>query len=390
MRLMMIVSRFPWPLEKGDKLRAFHQLKELSKHHQVHLVCITHSRVSEEQQKAIAPYCSDLTVYYIPVWRAWLNVMFGVFSRKPFQVLYFLRFGIRKKIRTLIRTQPPDHIYCQLIRVAEYVKNEHHIPKTLDYMDALGVGMQRIAGVRKFPMRLFYQIESRRARQYESLIFNYFEHHTIISAQDRNLIGHAQRNSITVVPNGVDTDYFKATPANQQPEFDLVFIGNLGYSPNQIAASYIVEHIKPALEEMGRHVRILIAGANPGDGISSLKRENVVIQGDVNDIRQAYQNGRIFLAPMFINTGLQNKILEAMSLGIPCITSHQANNAIGANPGEHLLACTTVPEFCSAIIDLLDYPEKRRVLVENGQKFIASAYSWQSATSPLLDCFSNA
>ena len=105
----------------------------------------------------------------------------------------------------------------------------------------------------------------------------------------------------------------------------------MNYPPNIKAAIFLCEEILPRLEKKYRPCNVLIGGTNPNKRIKKLKNKNIDVSGRVNDIRELYNSGHIFLAPMFIGTGLQNKLLEAMAMGLPCITTTLANDALLAN-----------------------------------------------------------
>ncbi len=208
MKVFMLVSRVPWPLEKGDKLRAYHQLKYLAEEHEVFLCCLSDGPVHPdalEQLKQITPNVEIVSLNKaLILWR----LLIAPFSSKPFQVNYFFQRRAYNKVSRFIEEFGPDHIYCQLIRTSEYVKNLHHIRKTIDYMDALSSGLMRRAEGAGFLMKYLVKEEAKRLRNYEHLIFDYFDHHTIISEQDQQLIFHPDRNKIVVIPNGIDTVFF--------------------------------------------------------------------------------------------------------------------------------------------------------------------------------------
>lgn len=380
--LMVIFPRFPFPLEKGDKLRAFHQLKQLSKHYRVHLICITHSQPNRDALKAVEPFVSSLHVFKLHTNRSYVRMMLALLTGKPFQVHFFYKKAIKKKIHSLIAEINPDHIYCQLVRIADYVKDIHSVPKTLDYMDAFGIGMRRISEDRRFPWSFFYKMESVRMLRYESMIFDYFDHHTIITAQDRMYIRHPENHRIQVVPNGVDITYFQPIESIQKTH-DLVFVGNLSYPPNVHSARFIVKEVLPLLNTMGIDVSLLLAGAEPTNEVKSFASHRVTVSGWMDDIRVAYASSRVLLAPMHINTGMQNKLLEGLSMAIPCVTSIKANEAIGAHPGREIMVCSSTKDYCNAIALLLASNTMAENMGNAARDFVTTNYSWEASVSKL-------
>ena len=238
MKLVMIVSRFPYPLEKGDKLRAYHQLKELAETHNVCLISISDKTVADEDYLQVKKYCTELHVFNLKKPLIYWNTAKQFFTDKPYQTGYFYQNHIQRKINKVIHDFKPDHIYCQLIRTAEYVKNIQNIPKTIDYMDALAKGMLRRAAISNGIRKKLFNAEAKRLSEYENRIFDYFNHHTIISEQDRRLIQHPSADTIHVMENGIGEEFldYKSTA---EKKYDLVFVGNLNYPPNIEYAEFI-------------------------------------------------------------------------------------------------------------------------------------------------------
>lgn len=376
---MVITSRFPYPLEKGDKLRAYYQIKELSKTFDIYLIALTEVNVTSNDREQLTPYCKDIQIHAIGKFTKWFNVLRALVKRIPFQVAYFYSPTIQTKINRYLKEITPDHIFCQLIRVAEYVKNYHDCPKTLDYMDALSKGIERRIEEESLWKRPLFKSEYQRLAEYESAIFDYFEFHSIISEQDKQHIFHQNKATIHVIPNGVDEHFF--TSISSEKHYDLVFTGNMSYAPNVTASYYIVQQLLPLLP---KETTLLLAGANPVKEVTQLATQNITVSGWVEDIRTSYAAGKVFIAPMFIGTGLQNKLLEAMAMGIPCITSPLANNALQAIPNESILIANTPEEFVQHIKKLTSDKVFYHKIAENGTLFVKNNFQWGSATDKVV------
>ena len=386
MKLIIVLSRFPYPLEKGDKLRAYHQIKELSTKHELYLICLTDVKIEQRWRDELNKYCKQINIFRLnPILIYW-NTAKQLFTDKPFQIGYFYQFNIQKKINSILNEIVPDHIYCQLVRSAEYVKNFHHYKKTIDYMDALGKGMQRRAEISKGIWKKLYQIESRRLGEYENRIFDYFDAHTIISEQDKKFINHSDQNKIVVIENGIAESFF-SHENKIKATFDIVFTGNMNYAPNVECAEFLVNKILPKLIPIYPKIKILLSGANPGTRVKFLASDNVTISGWVEDIRDSYSKGKIFVAPLFIGTGLQNKLLEAMAMGLPCITTTLANNALQATENENILIANNTNEFVEKICQILDNKLDITSMVEKSRDFVHENFSWRKSTQKLSSVF---
>ncbi len=375
-----MVSRFPFPLEKGDKLRSYYQIKELAKTSTIHLISLSDKAVHPDHRKELEKYCASVTIHQLSRMSILWNTFRAFFGKKPLQVGYFYNYKVFQAIQAKLIEIQPTHIISQLIRTAEYTKNYHSCPKTLDYMDALSKGIDRRIDKAHWYSRWLFELEARRLQNYERSVFDYYENKIIISEQDRNYIFHPDRRKIICVPNGIDSSFFSYVKKHI-PTYDLVFVGNMSYPPNIDAAKYIYSNLLPLLPNS----RLLIAGAAPHSSLLKITGEStqVELSGWVDDIKSAYCDGKIFIAPMMIGTGMQNKLLEAMALGIPCITTDLANNAIKATHGESIVVANTIPEMHDAIEDLLQNPLKSAEIGKNGQQFVKENYTWSSSTAVL-------
>ena len=385
-KILIILSRVPYPLEKGDKLRAFHQIKVLSKKFDITLFAINDPATPSNSKaiEVLGKFCSRVEFVDLSWPGIWFNIIKSFFSAKPLQSGYFFSSKAKKQLDSLIQAIQPDHIYCQLVRTAEYIKDVKYA-KTIDYMDALSKGIERRIPNASFFMKLILKIELNRLRKYESHIFDWFDDHTIISEQDRGHIDHPKSLAIHVVPNGVDTDYFH--PSNHKKVFDIIFSGNMAYPPNIETARYITKEVLPIVKKELPEVKLVIAGAKPPVSVLSLSSKNVIVTGWIEDMREYYKSARVFIAPMHTSIGMQNKILEAMAMAIPCITSPMANNAIKAVDGESILIGETPKEYAKHLINVLKDDQLSRKLSVKGCEFVTTRYSWEGSTSKLIDIF---
>ncbi len=382
MKLLVVLSRFPYPLEKGDKLRAYYQIKELSRNNEVLLCCFTHSWVNKKYLKELRSYCADIKVIKLSWWMTVVNLFKSFASEDPFQVAYFHQEKAQKEFDDYVIQHLPKHIYCQLLRVVKYVEKYTPYPKTLDYMDVFSVGAKRRVNKAPFYLKRLLRQEAERLKKYESKIFEFFELKTIISEQDRDFIEHPKRDEIMIVRNGVNTDYFKPQ-LEVDKSYDLVFTGNMAYPPNVDGAIYLVSEILPLVRLKIPDVRLVIAGATPTKKVQDLKSEFVTVTGWVDDIRVCYAQSKLFIAPMRIGTGLQNKLLEAMAMELACITTPLANNALGAEPGINILTGNTTDELAQHIITLLKNDNLRAEIANSGHQFVHQSYNWATFCNEL-------
>ena len=383
MKLLVILSRVPYPLEKGDKLRAYHLIRRLADKHEVFLFCLSDTNTEPEHLDHLHQFCKHIEVVRLRRWSIFLKLFGAIFSRLPFQVAYFHHRSAQQRMDAAIERFKPDHVLCQLVRTTEYVRRKYALPKTLDYMDTLSKGMERRTENAPWLFRPLFQTETRRLIRYENLMFDQFDHSVIISAQDRDYIYHPLRDEMAVIPNGVDTDHFAPLPL--EPKFDLLFTGNMNYPPNIDSVVFLAEQVLPIVRKVRPETSLLISGVDPSQAVRDLAKNDplISVSGWVKDIRVSYATARIFAAPMQIGTGLQNKLLEAMAMRIPCVTSALANNAVGAPAGTAILIGNSPEDYAEHILRLLNDPAERQRVAESGYDFVRSHFDWDRAAQAL-------
>ncbi len=389
MKIFVLLPRIPYPLEKGDKLRAFNQIKQLAKHNEIILCALNDNPKVNEQDafRALQPYCQSINFIKISKPQILLGLVRAFCKGLPLQCGYFYNRKAAKKINTLVAKHQPDMLYGQLLRTAEYIRHKD-IPKAIDYQDIFSYGMKRRADIASPLTRPIYNMEYHRLKRYEAEIFDDFDVRTIISEPDRALFPHEKRDEILIVPNGVDHDFFK--PQELEKKYDLVFTGNMSYPPNVNAVEYLAHEILPIVWKTLPETKLYIAGATPDPKVKKAASEHIIVSGWLDDIRDAYAQSRVFIAPMRIGTGLQNKLLEAMSMRLPAITSPLANASLGAKPNEEILVGSNAEEMAQHIVTLLTDKAKADRLAQAGFDFTNRVYDWGKATEQIEEAMAAA
>ncbi len=386
MKILVTLSRFPWPTDKGDKLRAWHQLMHLSADHKLYVFCLNDKPAGEQELERMRSICSDVKIIRLSKRGILRRLLGNIFSHLPFQVAYFNDQSAREAFETFYKEVKPDFIYCQLARMAEFSRNISDCVKVIDYQDAFSKGIERRIKISPFYKRPLLREEYRRLKQYETDIFHDFDRRIIISDQDAKLIGGSNSNfDFDIIPNGVDTEFYKPEPVSRT--IDLLFTGNMQYAPNVNCVVFLMEQVFPLLLKEMPHIQLIAAGKDPSSVLRRLESKHLHLTGWVDDLRSYYRQARIFVAPMQIGIGMQNKILEAMAMGMPVVTSSLANNAIGGEHGKHLWVADQPQKVAEAIIYLLSNTEYALQLGRNARDFMTNQYSWQKQNNRLCRLF---
>lgn len=386
MNILVALSRFPYPTDKGDKLRAFYQIKELSKKHTIFLLCLSDEAVSDQHLLKLKTYCAEIKIIRLKKKHIYLNLFSSLFNKAPFQVNYFKNAEMRMIMSQWIYKFNIDIVYVQLIRLVENLPFEEDVPFFLDYMDALSEGMYKRIKFSNFYQKPFVRIESKRLKKYEINAGKLFQGHSIITNQDAEFLPKSVQRNMSIIPNGVN-EYYLAESVPMEKKYDLIFTGNMGYHPNIVAAQFIVHQVLPLLVQRGLNLSVCLAGTSPAADVLKLQSENVCVTGFVEDIKPYILQSKIFVAPLLSGSGLQNKLLEAMACGLPSITTSLANKALGAMHGYQIY----IADSADAFADRIEYVLKNELVAQKigneGKEFIKQHFDWAQTTVLLEQAF---
>ncbi len=375
MKILVILPRFPYPLEKGDKLRAFHQIRTLSANNEIYLFALSHSKVDNNSLAVMQKYCKEICIAKLSRIGGAFRVLRSFFRIRSLQIAYWDSRKARKQLQQFETKVNPDVIYSQMIRTIKYAARSQR-PKVMDFQDALSMNFERRMMNHKGLRYFFLHYEFKMLRSAEFNACSIFDRLTVISETDRQAIPQHKDTLIDIVRNGVDFQYFH--PLELPKKYEIVFCGNMQYRPNIDAARHLVGDIMPIVWRTHPHAHVVIAGATPKAAVRQLASNRVTVTGSVDDIRPSYAQSKVFVAPMRIGSGLQNKLLEAMAMHIPCVTTPLANDALQASDGSQILLGRNPAQLAAAIIQLLDNENLRQTIADNAQQFVHLHFSWEA------------
>lgn len=358
-------------------MRLFHQLEELSKRHEIHLYTLAEGEITKADLNRVEHLCKTVTISTSSFWQKARGFVRALRMSWPLQTGISYDPSLHKKMLADLSSKGIDAVYCQLIRMVPYTEGVYQ-HKVIDFMDALGLGMEKRAKLSYWPLNWLYNWEASRVKWYEKTCASSFDKRVVITPED----GEAMQLypfPVEIVPNGIDTEYFHPMK-NANPYFDVGFIGNLGYLPNKGAVQYLVNEIGAAYKtKYGSQLSMLIAGARPSKTILSLSSEQVTVKGWMDDIRNAYWQINILVAPIFYGTGQQNKILEAMACGIPVVCSKEVANGVGAKHNVQLLVAGSPDEYAQYIHLLKSDEALYQSLQQNALEHVKLNFSWEKS-----------
>ncbi len=382
MKILYATARPPYPPEKGDQLIAFEQIKKINKQVDIHLVSLNDGLCNEEFVRGkLEEYCK--TIHFVQSGKSASRLIHSLYNQLPFQVNLFYDRFVKRQIDELVQKIEPDLIHVQTIRISEYFRY-YKYPKILDMIDSLSLNMKRRGQEDVFPRKYVFQYEAHLLAQYERDMISDFSSIFLVSRSDA---ANYQSNRFVINPNGTYITRDLVQKYKNQPKtIDLIFHGNMQYFPNVDAVLYFYKRIFPKLLERKPNLKLYIVGRNPAPQIRKLHDgQNLFVTGQVSDMVEYLMKSVIGVYPLKSGSGMQNKILEAMSCGLPVVASSMAIQGIEyLEEGTHVIIADNDEEWISSILGLLDDKFRQAQYGLAGQTAIIENYSWESNSQRLL------
>lgn len=388
MHILFLTPRFPYPPLKGDTLRTYHQMQALSKEHRVTLLSISEGPVPAADYRQMQTLCERVVTLPLPRWRVLLNLALGLPSELPLQVAYFRSPAFQRELEAALHSTHFDIVHATLIRMLPYVWRLRRPPVVVDLIDSLTLNLQDRRQEARWPVRFGYEVEYERVRRYEQAVVGRFPSLVVSSQADKFALGSA---GVAVIPNGVDTGLFPFYTQEGRDTTTLVFTGNMGYGPNEDAVLWFVAQVWPLLRARHAQLRFQVVGTNPGERVRALAgRDGIEVPGRVPDVAACLGTATVAVAPMQNGSGIQNKVLEAMSTGTPVVATRTANRGVQGTPGRDLLVADSPADFCMAVSRLLADADLRQQLAVAARSYIEGEFRWTQHAQRLVEVYSEA
>lgn len=378
MRILFLTGRLPSPPNRGDRLRAYHFLRVLSREHQITLL----SFISDDRETGnlgpLRSFCEDIQLVHRGQWQSTTTTAFNLWRPLPFQSLYYRSSVMQGAVDRLMARRRFDVVYVHLFRMAQFVYGLARPYRILDLTDAISSEIERSLPYRDAKWRLVYRLELPRIRRYERELVRRFDESWLISPAERQeLLTESTADRLIVVPNGVDAERYRPSGHPSQAPA-LIFVGHMGVAHNIDAAEFMVRDILPRVRESVPAATLALVGAEPAAEVMALgNAPGVRVVGHVPDLNAALNEAVVFVAPLRFAAGVQNKVLEAMAAGLPVVTTGLVNNGLLAEDGRHLLIAEEPQEFAAAVVRLLRDAELRRRIGREAREFVLHHYRWE-------------
>jgi sugar transferase (PEP-CTERM/EpsH1 system associated) len=388
LKILFLANRVPYPPYRGDKLKIWNLARRLRDRHELYLLTFAQTPEDLTWKAELEKVFTQVHLVYLPKWKSAAQCLTGLWDNRPLQLLYFQSAEMQQKLDSLLRQHHFDAIHVQHLRMSPYLADRQDLARILDLPDAFSLYWERRKTIKRGLLTtLFENEEQRRVLKYEQVLKKY-NLSLVCSQEDLEYLKkmHGVHN-LRLLPNGVDRTTFAPGGHDYSHNHTILFTGNMDYAPNVDAVGYFVKDILPVVRKQLPEVKFVIAGQRPVKKVLELASDHVEVTGFIKHLAEMYNKASVVVAPLRFGAGTQNKVLEAMAMGIPVVCSHIGFGGLGISSGEGAIMQRDPEAFAQSVITLLQSEQLRRTIGAKGMDVIARNFDWDVISLKLESYF---
>ena len=388
LNILYLVHRLPYPPNKGDKVRSFNILKHISSLHNVYLGTFVDDPDDEKYIPFVENFCKESYFEKIDKSYSKARSLLGLFKGNALTLNYYNSAHFRRWVNSIVLNNKIDSVVIFSSVMAQFVSENLHARMLVDFVDVDSKKWSEYSDKNNFPLSWLYKRESKYLLIYERYLALQAKHSFFVTEKEKLLFSSCVPecdSKISALNNGVDSDFFSPNAGLPFP-FDasienltsIVFTGAMDYWPNIDAVIWFVENVFSILVQQYKNIHFYIVGRGPSQAVLNLRSKYIFVTGTVDDVRPYLQHATVVVAPLRIARGIQNKILEAMSMAKPVVASTECVKAIDSIDGVEILSAEIASDFIEKIDFLLKNKNKAKLIGLAARANVLKKYSWDS------------
>jgi polysaccharide biosynthesis protein PslH len=390
MNILVVCRELPYPLNTGYKIRTFNLIKRLSIGNCISIICFDTGNISAEDILIMQRYCE--TIKIVPLIKLSKigqipNILKLIISGEPLSTKYVQSEIMKSEIYKKLESKEIDLIHFDdpyMTKNFDF-KNRSLVKTTVTYHDIDSNKFKEIFSLERNILRkILLLMDVILLKKWQQELSKNVDMSLVMSESDANILNKDKTvSNITVIPNGVDIEEFPFTKANTQ-NITISYFGNMEYFPNQDAVIYFFEQILPTIVQKIPEAKFLVVGRNPSLTVQSLAKDtNTIVTGTVDSVIPHYINSSICIVPLRAGGGTRLKILEAMAIGRPVVSTTIGCEGLDVMGGENILIADTPAQFAEKVIQLIGDKQLYQRLANNGRQLVEDRYSWDKIAEKL-------
>ncbi len=393
MDILYLDEWFPYPLDTGKKIRTYNLLRALAQHNRVTYLCYQEESGTVDKGElgdsvVVVPVVDRRTPKRTPSY--YLSVIGSLSANTPFAVRYARSIEMSTAFERALQEARHDVLICEWTPYAQYFRNVSHPCKVLMAHNVefrQWERMYRVGG--NMLAKALYARQWKTMRRFEEEHFALFDGIVAVTDGDRGLIDRmgGRRNTV-VVENGVDLAHFE--PMTVSRKNCAVFTASMDAFVNVDAALYYANAVFPLVRRLDLTMEFHVVGRSPLEKVQKLAaREGIVVTGTVPDVRPYVARSAVSVVPVRAGGGSRLKILEAMAMGIPVVSTSIGAEGLQVCHGENIILADDARGFAEWVVRCARDQDLRERLIANGQKLVRARYGWDSLSRKFVSWLEN-
>jgi sugar transferase (PEP-CTERM/EpsH1 system associated) len=379
MRIFFICQRVPYPPDRGDKIATYNIIRHLSKRHEVHVFCLADGKADLANVAQLKGYVASVTAIPVSPVGGKLRALLAIFAGGPLSVAAFNKKRLHRAIKHRFADVRPDAVMVYSSNAAQYAEHFADVPRIMHFSDLDSLKWGQYAERSGPILGWVYRLEQQRLLAYERHIAQTFTHSLVCTEAERvDFERLIPGRPVSLLANGVDLEFFRPMGAAKRPAC-IVFTGVMDYPPNVDAVQWFCSEIFPLVQREVPAASFVICGSRPLPSVVRLADlPGVTVTGRVPDTRPYLDAADVFVAPLRMARGVQNKVLEALAMGLPCVSSLAAWRGTVIPSGEGIVATDEPAEFARRVAQLLGDPGYRQQMAAKARHAAEAYYAWDA------------
>jgi len=385
-RLLYVSEKPPWPKDSGGNIRTYYLVEALARHYDLTLLSTDDgSPTLAEGRRVLEGFCSE--VEFVPDTKqrggrgmAW-GVLASLLHGRPAVLQYNENPHLRAAAERRLTTGSYDFLHLSQVDTSVYFDLAATPTCVIDTQNVLFEYYERRAEHEQSALRRWAcRREGRLLRRFEPELFASVASTIVCSEEERETLHAVDASlSVEVIPNGVDCDYFETVDvAGAAAPADLIFVGDMGYGPNQDACEFFIEDVLPLVRARVPEARFLAVGKNPSQALRDIgaSRDEVIVTGFVDDVRDWLRKAGVYVVPIRYGSGTRLKVLEAFASGLPTVSTSIGAEGIDYTRGSDIEIADEPEALAAAICGLIEDRTRAAQLGRNARMTAESRYAW--------------
>jgi glycosyltransferase involved in cell wall biosynthesis len=393
MRILVLTSKFIWPLTDGAVIRDYNLLCETARRHDVYLLCFLFKPEDREQFGALEPYCKKIIGIDLhrPKWQTLRNAVAGSMGPHPFILREYYRRDMAAAIDKVIAEEKIDVVHAHFLHMAQYFAGLKSTAVVFDTHNLEHVLWQRLSQTGGDTLkRAFAGVQQGKLLRWHQEVGLNCEVNVTLSDEDRDeYLRIAPDADVMTVPNGADTKFWHPMADAVEPH-SVIYFGNLSWPPQADAAIHFHDESLPLIRREFPDTTFYVVGQNPPESVKALAGDKVVVTGFVDDVRPYIARSAVVAMPLRIGAGTKHRVFQALSMEKPMVASSVAKEGIPLVHGETAMLADEPGTFAAHVITLLKNPEMRAKMGKAGRKMVLDRYDWSAIYPKLEEAFQRA